>query len=458
MNKPVMDQPAQSLVIEKMIYGGDGLARLTQEPGDPRPGKAVFIPFVLEAEAVRAQITQQRPGFARARATAIEAPSRLRVEAPCPYFQSCGGCHYQHTSYENQLQIKKTILLETLHRTAHLDWKGPVVTHPSPPWNYRNRSRLQVRAAPGEFTMGYYRPGSNEVQPVEACPISSPAINRAIAAAWSAGRAGQMAAEVREIEFFASGDDSAILLQVYLAADEVSEEFARAIAEILSEAVPEIAGLIFCTRRGAGDQPGFDREYGWTSLGVAGQDHLVYKTTRAQYRVSGGAFFQVNRHLVDELVAAALPGQGGPLALDLYAGVGLFSKILAEKFAAVIAVENSPESFADLRHNLPPAVQGMQSTAGHFLRTFTSQQKTGKLPRPDFIVADPPRAGLGEEVARLLGDLHAPLVSYISCDPSTLSRDLRGLLESGYRVEEIHFFDLFPQTFHIESMVRLRRD
>lgn len=440
-----------------MIYGGDGLARLPTEQGDQRPGKAVFIPFVLEAERVLAQVIEQRPGFARARATAIEAPSPQRVEAPCPYFLSCGGCHYQHTTYENQLEIKKNILLETLHRTAHLDWTGPVVTHASPPWNYRNRSRLQVRAS-GEFTMGYFRFGSNEVQPVEVCPISSPAINRAIAAVWSAGRAGKMAAYVREIEFFVSGDDSAMLLQVYLAEDEVSEEFARGIAEILSEAVPEIAGLIFCTRRGAGEEPEFDREYGWTSLGVADEDHLVYKTSRADYRVSGGAFFQVNRYLVDELVVAVIPGQGGGLALDFYAGVGLFSKALTERFAAVIAVENSPMSFADLRHNLPPAVQAVQSTTEHFLRTFTSQQKAGRQPRPDYIVVDPPRAGLGEKVTRLLGELNAPLVSYLSCDPSTLSRDLRGLLESGYCVEEIHFFDLFPQTFHIESMVRLRRD
>ena len=433
---PATEKPAQSLVIEKMIYGGDGLARLPRAPGDQRPGKAVFIPFVLAAERVHAQVTGHKPGFARARATSIESPSIHRIEAPCPYYQSCGGCHYQHTTYENQLAIKKNILLETLHRTAHLDWTGPV----------------------GEFTMGYYRFGSNEVQPVEVCPISSPAINRGIAAVWIAGRASQIAASVREIEFFATGDDSAMLLQVYLSEDAVSEEFARGIAEILSEAVPEIAGLIFCTRRGAGDQPGFDREYGWTSLGVAGQDHLVYKTARGGYRVGGGAFFQVNRHLVDELVAAALPGQGGPQALDLYAGVGLFSKVLAEKFAAVIAVENSPMSFTDLRHNLPPAARAVQSTTEHFLRNFTSPQTAGKQPRPDFIVVDPPRAGLGEKVTGLLAGLNVPLVSYISCDPSTLSRDLRGLLESGYRVEEIHLFDLFPQTFHIESMVRLRRD
>ncbi len=456
MNPPNLQQTAQPLLIEKMIYGGDGLARLPPEPGDPRPGKAVFVPFVLPGEQVSATIIGQKQGFARARATAINLASPQRVVPPCPYFQACGGCHYQHTTYENQLAIKKNILLETLHRTARLDWTGPVVTHPSPEFNYRNRSRLQVRAS-GGFTLGYFRFGSKEVLPVEVCPISSAAINRGIAAVWSAGRAGKIAAAVREIEFFATTDDSAMLLQVYVAEDSVDEDFARNIAEMLSEAVPEIVGVIFCNRRSAGEKPGIDREYGWTQLGVAGEDHLTYATTFGEYRVSGGAFFQVNRHLIDELAGSVMSGAEGQLALDLYAGVGLFSKALAQRFARVIAVENSPASFADLRHNFPAHANTLQSTTETFLRSFTSRMKSGKQPRADFLVVDPPRAGLGDKVVRLIRGLNVPVVSYISCDPSTLSRDLRGLLESGYCVEEIHLFDLFPQTFHIESMVRLRR-
>src|SRR5215469_802490 len=190
-----------NLTIEKLIYGGDGLARL---PADERgPGKAVFVPFVLEGETVAAKITEEKPGFARARANKILEPSTARINPMCPYFQRCGGCHYQHTGYEHQLEIKTAILKENLRRLAKLEWASEIVVHGSPPWNYRNRTRLQVRAE-GEFALGYFQLGSHILLPVEECPISSPLINRAITTLWKLGRDGKIPAELREIELFAN--------------------------------------------------------------------------------------------------------------------------------------------------------------------------------------------------------------------------------------------------------------
>ena len=179
------------LDIEKLIYGGEGLARL---PADEHgPGKAVFVPFVLPGETVEAALREEKPGFARARLEGIITASPRRIDPRCPYFQRCGGCHYQHTDYEHQLEIKAAILKENLRRIAKLELDTELHIHPSPPWNYRNRSRFKVQTVP-EFAIGYYKFNSHELLPVEECPISSPLINRALAAVWQMGRAGKVPA------------------------------------------------------------------------------------------------------------------------------------------------------------------------------------------------------------------------------------------------------------------------
>ena len=156
------------LKIEKLIYGGDGLARL---PADERGrGKAVFLPFVLAGEQVDVDLTEETPGFARGRAMDILEASPHRVKPGCPYFMACGGCHYQHSSYEHQLAIKASVLRENLHRIARLELPSELKVHASPPWNYRNRTRLRVRVEP-EFALGYFRYGSHQLLPVEECPV-----------------------------------------------------------------------------------------------------------------------------------------------------------------------------------------------------------------------------------------------------------------------------------------------
>ena len=199
------------LTIEKLIYGGDGLARLP--PDERGRGKAVFVPFVLAGEKIEASLTEQKPGFARAHAEAIVEPSPHRIPPVCPYFAQCGGCHYQHASYEHQLEIKEEILRETLRRTAKLELQTEIEIHPSPPWNYRNRSRLQIQTQPG-FAAGYFKLASHELLPVEQCPISSPLINRGITALWQSGRSGKIPQGVSEVEFSANADDSHLLVEI----------------------------------------------------------------------------------------------------------------------------------------------------------------------------------------------------------------------------------------------------
>ena len=436
-----------------MIYGGDGLAHL---PADERGrGKAVFLPFVLTGEKVEATITQQKSGFARAQVESIVEPSPRRIAPACPYFSSCGGCHYQHSSYEHQLEIKQEILREAFRRTAKLDSVPEIEVHPSPPWNYRNRSRLQVQTAP-TFSAGYFKMASHALLAVEQCPISSPLINRGIATLWQFGRAGKVPVGVVEVEFFADAEDSSMLVEVNCSPDS-RRATVRSWAEDLQASMPEIAGVVaFRVANPGAKQPA-------EKFLSVGADHLIYRTSKSACRVSAGSFFQTNRHLTDELVQIVTKGQSGELALDLYAGAGLFSTALGD-FHHTVSVEMSQTSSADLSYNLISNGEAVQATAEQYLARTENRERVGKgmLPHhifhtPDLAVVDPPRSGLGERVARLLATLGAPRVVYVSCDPATLARDLLILLEHGYRIEQVHLVDLFPQTYHLETVVHLAR-
>ena len=448
------------LSIEKLIYGGDGLARL---PSDERGrGKAVFVPFVLAGEKVEATLVEQKPGFARARVNQIVEPSAQRIPPACPYFARCGGCHYQHASYEHQLEIKKEILRENLRRMAKLELPCEIEVHPSPAWNYRNRSRLQVRVAP-EFAVGYFKFGSHQLLPVEECPISSPLINRGIAALWQVGRSGNGPAGLREIELFANSDDRQLLVMVSCTT-EAKRSLVKAWAEEVRAAMPDIAG-VSAFREAQSSKAGAPEE----TLLSLGEDHLIYRTEKSNYRVSAGSFFQTNRHLTDELVKSVTQGQSGELALDLYAGGGLFSTALAGDFRHIVSVEPSQTAFADLSYNLAKNGEAVKATAEQYLSgrrnsEAGNEESSGSeaaLPnsarKPDLVIVDPPRSGLGERVARGAAALGASRIAYVSCDPATLARDLVLLLSAGYRVERAHVVDLFPQTYHLETVLHLSR-
>lgn len=441
--------------IEKLIYGGDGLARLPAGLSDNKDrgrGKAVFVPFVLAGEKIEAAVTEEKPGFARAQAATILESSPHRIPPACPYFSRCGGCHYQHAGYEHQLEVKKEILRENLRRIAKLELQCEIQVHPSPPWNYRNRSRLQVQTRP-DFAAGYFKFSSHELLPVEQCPISSPLVNRGIAALSQSGRAGKAVDGVREAEFFANADsdgkETKLLLEL-LCAPEARRAAVRAWAEELCAAMPEIAGVVAFREPQKGVQE---------PLVTVGASDLTYQTRHTTYRVSAGSFFQTNRFITDKLIDLVTAGRSGELALDLYAGVGLFSTALACNHRHIVSVESSQTAAADLQYNLPVNGKAVHSATEPYLAGSGDKGRAGKgalfLHKPDLVVVDPPRSGVGDRVARLLASVDAPRITYVSCDPATLARDLVPLLAAGYRVEEVHLVDLFPQTYHLETVLQL---
>lgn len=433
------------LTIEKLVYGGDGLARLPADASGK--GKAAFVPFVLKGEEIAATLTEQRPGFARGRLDSVVRPSAERVPTPCPHFGACGGCHYQHASYGEQLRIKTEILRENLRRLAKLELPGEIQVHSSPPWNYRNRTRLALRHEAG-FRLGYRRMASEEVLAVETCPIVSPLLQKAMTALWNLGRNGEISASLQEVELFADAEDGKLLASFYQRTSSPGPEASwESFVTQLCVDLPELETIaLFGERRHHHKGQASEDEKPQI---LAGPGSLRYSVAGQVYGVSAGAFFQSNRHLIPTLVDIVTGGRKGETALDLYAGGGLFSLPLAQQFQRVVSVESSPASFGDLRRNLPPHAKGVRSTTEAYL------QEAGKKLRPELIVVDPPRTGLGAKVARSLADCRAPNITYVSCDPATLARDLVVLTGAGYRVEQAHLVDLFPQTYHLETVLQL---
>ncbi len=436
------------IAIEKLVYGGEGLGHLP--PDEAGRGKAVFVPFVLPGERVEVELASQRPGFSRAELRGVVTPSELRVAPQCEHFGRCGGCQYQHASYAAQLGAKAEILRETLHRTAKITLDVPLETHSAEPWHYRNRTRMKIHARSG-FALGYFRAGSHELEAVRECPISSPLINRAIAAMWAAGENGLAPESLGEVQFFAAESDQGspeLLIEIYVREGSDPTQF-EPLSVALGESLPELAGVAVFFGASVDDDSERPSKRP-VAAGAFGEASITYRTTGANFQVSAGSFFQTNRYLVDVMQELVTKGRKGAAALDLYSGVGLFSVPLARSFDHVTAVEVSPYSFADLEHNAPANLTPVLKSTEEYLR----QAKRSEF---DFVVVDPPRAGLNAEIVRALGRLEAPTLTYVSCDPATLSRDLALLIKSGFRVEQAHLLDLFPQTFHIESIFHLAR-
>ncbi|MGA8728752.1 MAG: 23S rRNA (uracil(1939)-C(5))-methyltransferase RlmD [Terracidiphilus sp.] len=420
-------QPTELVQIEKPVYGGAFLARVA--------GKAVFVPLTLPGEQVRVRITQDKRGYSTAEAEEIVIASPQRVAPGCRHFGVCGGCSYQHTDYVTQLALKQAILRETLERGG-VPAPAEIAVLSAEPWGYRNRIRLAFDAQGNPCYRGRR---SHAVVPINECPIAAPLlVDAAMTAAEILRRMHQRPAEV---SLFCDVQETAVLVSIMTAnpAKAQVDDFART----LNERIPALRGVEFVTEGLAGRQP--------RTVARWGALFLSYRAAGFDYRVDQGAFFQVNRRLVDALVDRVTVGCKGTLAWDLFAGVGLFARRLAASFERVVAVESAPAAMAALEANL-------SGTAGVAVRA-DALAFLGKrhMERPDLIVVDPPRTGLGAEMTALLSAVAAPEMVYVSCDPATLARDLQKLVSSRYNIECVTLADLFPQTFHLETVVHLRR-
>jgi 23S rRNA (uracil1939-C5)-methyltransferase len=414
------------LRIEKAIYGGDGLARGPE-------GKTVFVPGTLPGELVEATIAADRRSFATSELNSILEPAAERVVPGCEYVPRCGGCQYQHASPAFQLRMKLDILRETMAR-AHVAVPVEIGSLSGPPWGYRNRVRLHLMKG----ALGYRRRGSHQLLPVTHCPIATPLIEQAIAAVARIAGDADLESLCEEVEFFTNGEQNQLLVSLLPGPRQrFRDQALEAFAEQLQVEIPALTGVGLLSQN---------------TMTHWGQRSLTYTVSEIPYQVSLGGFFQVNRFLLPELLHLAVKDRAGRLAWDLYSGAGLFARALG--FENVTAVESEGFSTDDLKKNLEDKPHRVvRSSTLDFLRSQAAAQE-----KPELVVVDPPRAGLGKEICSHLARVAAPEIIYISCDPATLARDLQALLQSGYSVKTMNLVDLFPQTFHLETVTFLKRN
>jgi len=363
-------------------------------------GKVVFAPFLLPGE--RARISARDAMHADLEEILESSPER--VAPPCPLFTKCGGCHYQHAPYEFQIARKAEILREQLKRVGKIEYSGEIGTVSGPALGYRNR--VQVHMENGK--LGYLAPRSHDLIALEGdCPVASPKLNEALAAMRERLKDSKFPRFVKSMELFTN--ETEVQINVLDTGRPVAKWF-----------------------------------FEWCESAAA----IDYTTALGKFRVSPHSFFQVNRFLVEKLVEVAVAELEGGSALDLYAGVGLFALPLTKRFANVTDVEGAGSAARDLAHNAAGALLVEYERVEDYLGRLKAT--------PDVILADPPRAGLGKAVVGHLNRLAPKQLVIVSCDPATLARDLAAM--PNYSIARLTMVDLFPQTYHMETVVQLRRN
>jgi len=403
------------LQLSAMAHGGPALGR--------HSGRVIFVPYTIPGERVRVEIVQAHTRWARARLLEVLEPSPHRVEPPCPYFgpEKCGGCHWQHIAYEMQAEFKQQVVIDQLARLGGLrDINVQDTIGAAEPWGYRNHARFSLTP---EGSLGFLSAGSAdealEVVPVKECLILDPLLDdlwAALDVEWPqlyrlSLRCGS-----------ATGDLLAVFELDHYEDFDIDVDFAVSCTLLLADG--EVVVLM-------------------------GNPYLVEHAAGRDYRVSAGSFFHVNTSGAEALVALVqecLEPTGSDTLVDVYCGVGLFGLALADQVARVIGVEADPSAIADFCYNAQRMDQ-VVSIEGK------AQGSLSGLEGPvDLMVIDPPRSGAGERTVGEIVRLQPRRLAYVSCDPATLARDARRLVDGGYHLQVVQPLDLFPQTYHIESV------
>jgi len=394
--------------ISSLVYEGYGLGRLAD-------GKAVFVPFVLPGEIVHIKIREERKHFAYGELISIVKESEDRISPRCKHFGQCGGCHYQHIPYDLQLRFKREIFIEQMRRMGGIE--EPIVENIIPcdrEWHYRNTLQFHLTS---NGKLAFMNAAQVHPFKVEECFLGMEEISKI----WPL-LTFEKENEIHRVEIRQNETDE-ILLKL--------EGDQAAIPEI------EITSSISTVHTSSNDQ-----------VVIAGDDHLILSLMDKEFHVSAGSFFQTNfigaKVLVNTILKMA-DGLTGPL-MDLYCGVGLFSSFLADSFDQIVGIEVSKSACADYAVNLD-RYEHISLYEGTVERALP-----GINISPDCVVIDPPRKGMNRFAIDALVEKKPPVIIYVSCNPSTLARDVKRLMRSGYLLERSVLVDMFPQTYHIESV------
>lgn len=377
--------------IQKIVQGGSGLARLD--------GKTVFVPYAAPGDTVEIKIEKEKKDYLTATVRKLISSGPERTRPRCPYYGTCGGCNLQHLSYPAQVRVKREIIRECLRRTAGIQWEDDIKVISAEPWHYRNRVQWKFRRAGEQLHFGFFQSGSHKIVDIDVCPLLAPVLN------------------------------------------EMTEGLKKKTARV---------------KRKAGEIEAVCGQDGQTATSFSGKTR---KTIRAAVQgkdlfYSPETFFQCNRYLLEKLTETVVGEFAGKLAVDLYAGAGLFSLFLKDRFDTVAAVEENRRA---VKHFRLSDDSGLINIFNEKAESWF-ENKAARFSEPDLLVMDPPRTGLSAEVRQGVINTNPRHIVYVSCNAATAARDLKDFLTAGYRLRDITALDMFPQTAHIESVIALEKN
>ncbi len=378
--------------VEKIVPRGFGLGFVEN--------LTVLVPLAVPGDVLRVRLREIKKRLAFAEIVAVKQPGPKRVAAPCEYFGTCGGCDFQQLSYDGQLEAKVGIVRDCLRRIGKIEYEAeiPIIASPNA-FGYRSRARWHLDRE--KKAIGYFRRDSHEVIDVHNCPILTPGLQSTLEYIRESMNWNGLWSDQAQMEA-ATGDEGRV--SIY------SEDMAEPTSE------------------------------------------LSYTVNGDTYAFSARTFFQANKFLISALIEAAVGGAGGDAAFDLYCGVGLFTLPMARRFEKVVAVEENSTSVDLAQKNIDKIRAANVKLVNKSVAAFLAENQKKRL---DFILIDPPRSGTEKHTIHSIAALKPAEISYVSCEPSILARDLRILLDAGYTIERVTALDLFPQTHHIETVVRL---
>jgi 23S rRNA (uracil1939-C5)-methyltransferase len=443
------------LTIDDLAFGGEGVGRVQ--------GYVVFVRGGVPGDRVRVRMVEARSRFGRAVIESLESRAADRVDAPCPYFGRCGGCRLQHFAYPAQLAFKEKQVRDCLERIGGLGAfeLRPILPAPDP-YGYRNKMEFTVVREPGEgVAIGLHQADRYDVVlDIERCLLQSDTMNALLDELRVQARARKLAvydqdsgagllrfATVRE-----GRRTGEAMVNIVAAAPDV--EALGPVAERLRARVPSVASVVVnVNAKKASVAVGTEEHL------LLGREYIRESLGGLTFQVSANSFFQTNTVQAERLFAvveAACGLEGGETVLDLYSGTGAISLLLARRCRWVYGIEVSTAAVDDaVRNARANGIENCTFLPGEVRHVLPGLMRDGV--RAEVVVADPPRAGFHPKALHALAALGPERLVYVSCNPSTLARDLGDLVRQGYRLEWVEPVDMFPQTPHIEAVARLRR-